>query len=396
MATALLINNIADRLHSKIEFDMVQREITKPSADTEGLWSKTSDLADTKSNIGNRNTPNIANPLNLYKQSSGSMSDEGFIKLPRSLIYSSGWRDLRIKQQKFFLYILQRVQFTPKKERNNGKEFVVMPGQLFISYRSLVQDYNASVKYKDEKIDLSFLQRAVSAFLANGWADTQTDTGITVITITQSDLYDHFKSLSDTQTDTETIQRRYNEKERKEREEYKETIDRADAPVRSFSSNNKKEQEISDEKKDKFDLIWKYLTENQMCEESSKNAKGVKKTDLMRWLRGSHSAHEVFESIKSANESQVSSSYPAYIQTLLSKKVIKKKSLSLENKEYVEGTVNKNKMTHIELKKEYFYDKTNNEQTSYFLPRETLEEILRSSFNRAQSINHARNNEDYE
>lgn len=191
----------------------------------------------------------LSESSNLHKQRGDFVSNEyheyGFVRLPRNLLQSSGWRDLRMKQQKFFLYILQRVQFTPKKEKNNGKEIIVMPGQLFISYRSLVQDYNSNVKYKAEKIDLSFLQRAVSAFLANGWANTQTDTGITLITITQSDLYEHFKSLTDTQSDTETIQRRYNEKERKER---KEEIRLKEAIVVSpLSDKNKKEKEYQTE-----------------------------------------------------------------------------------------------------------------------------------------------------
>lgn len=281
-------------LRSNTIFDSL--EITKPETGISGCVVK--DSVQESSLKGSLHTPIIAETPNFHKGRGVFVSDEGFIKLPRSLIVSAAWRDLTMKQQKFFLYILERVQFTPRVEKHRGIEIVVVPGQLFISYRSLVADYNHNIKYQKEKIDLSFLQRCVSTFLRNGWADTRTDTGMTLLTITYPELYDHFKSLTDTPTDTKTIQRRYNVKERKKDKNVKETINDADSSL----SNKNENQEASydplpsvfddDEKKDipqateddfkkELSVILDFVRERKIP---------LKEKDLERWIknRGGH------------------------------------------------------------------------------------------------------------
>lgn len=145
----------------------------------------------------------------MAKKSEDPNLSAGFIRLPRSLLESEKWNSLRLKQQKLFLYILLKAQHSPYVYKHNGKDIQLMPGDLCVSMRRLVDDFNDSVKFKDEKIDLSFLQRAIRTFLKVGLTDTRTDTEITVIRVIYPGIYDSKKSMTDTQSDTLSIQKRY-------------------------------------------------------------------------------------------------------------------------------------------------------------------------------------------
>ena len=241
-------------LKSKSESVNVKTENTKPTMRTVGFVRE----SDVRASVNEASDDFILHDAPDFLNKKGSVMsksedsinsypyNEGFIKLPRSLIQSEEWRNLRMKRQILFLYILQRVQFTPIKKRYKGKDFMVMPGQLCISYRKLLEDFNETVRFSDDKIDLNFLQRSVSQFSARYWIDTQNDTGIMIITITYPELYEHFKSqydtANDTVIDTLAIQRKERKKEKKIAYE-KGAILKAEesAPEKSPPSNKIKE-----------------------------------------------------------------------------------------------------------------------------------------------------------
>lgn len=147
---------------------------------------------------------------------------EGFIRLPRSLLESEQWNSLRFRQQKLFLYILTKVQYAPYVYKHNGKDIHLIPGELCISLRRLVDDFNRSTKFKDEKIDLPFLQRSVSTFSKVGLTDTRTDTGITIISVIYPGIYNSNIYFDDTPSDTLSIQNRYSHLKEESKKDKKE------------------------------------------------------------------------------------------------------------------------------------------------------------------------------
>lgn len=152
---------------------------------------------------------------NLHKHKELHVHDEGYIKLPRSILRSEEWQGLTHRRKGLFLYILEKLQFRSKVYNFHGKEVLVAPGQYCVTYRRLVDEYNQTIRFKNERIDVPFLQRAVSVFDGCGWTDTSSDTGIMVITAIYPEIYDHFKSVNDTASDTKSIQDRYTKEERK-------------------------------------------------------------------------------------------------------------------------------------------------------------------------------------
>ena len=219
-------------LQTKVFFDRLDHEKEKPPVGTEGDSKQKSNLVVSKYDR-NVNTPILTESPNLCKKIGDSMSDDGFVKLPRSLLKSETWRSLNIRQQKLFLYILEKAQINPFVFKYNGKDIHLEPGDFCKSYRELAEDFNQTVKFKDEKITPSFVQRAVSAFLRSGIADTRTDTDVLVIRIIYPGIYDHLKPQPDTVPDTSAIHPRYTNQEREEREERKKNH----PPTPSFQKN---------------------------------------------------------------------------------------------------------------------------------------------------------------
>lgn len=335
---------------------------------------------------------------NLHKHKELHVHDEGYIKLPRSILRSEEWKSLTHRRKGLFLYILEKLQFRSKIYNFHGKDLLIAPGQYCVTYRRLVDEYNQTIKFKNERIDVPFLQRAVSVFDGCGWSDTRSDTGIMIITITHPELSDHFKSISDTQNDTLSIQDRYTNEERKKEKNIKETIDRAIAPDRSSLFQKEKKEEKSHEsnpspqrKKSKLTEdqkkvateVWQMLQNLQMVNVPNSVVKGVTQGDVTSWVKN-FTLEDIRESIKMAFDASGVKSYPAYIQKLLSAKIVQKGKDSNAGKKYVESIVKSYNLKHIELKQDYFTDLISTEQTMYFLPQTTLESILKKSIQRAK------------
>lgn len=394
-------------LHSKANFDTV-RDVKRKKAEiaVSAVLNKTGNLT-TKSQLnGNSHTPIIAESSNFRKEIgdfvSNDLEDGGFVRLPRSLLKSEIWRNLRLRQQKLFLYILEKAQWKPYVFKYNGQDIQLNPGDLCISYRGLAEDFNSNTRFRDEKIDVPFVQRAVSTFLKSGLTDTRTDTGIMVISVRYPGIYVSKNNETDTPTDTRTIHQRYTNEEQKEREDMKETIDRAIAPDRSFLLDKEKEEEkkpsvfdapqpstrkdknLTDEQKKQYEWLWDYACKNQMAEGTTlKNAKGrqikgITSQDLVTWLN-TRPVKEIVEAMKTTKDANVQTNYPAYLVTLFKKNVVAKKDNIQINDEFLSELMKTHKCLHLENNKQYVTD--NIKRTDYQKnsdPKMFKEMIMRS------------------
>jgi hypothetical protein len=389
--------SLPNRLPSKVIFDTLEiTETTKPEIGVSG-FVQTRDSVQESQLSGELDTPIIATAPNFHKERGVVMSDEGFIKLPRSLLKSESWKNLRLKQQKLFLYILEKAIHTDYKYKYNGIDIPLVPGEYCVSLRRLVDDFNGTIRFKDEKIDLPFVQRAVSAFSKSGLSDTRSDTGITVIKITIPGIYDYQNTQADTRTDTDSIHLRYTNEERKEGEDKKETIDGAEALDSSLLNNLKKEEKKSpsafqpstqpkftEEKKKHFEFLWKFICEHGMVEGQTPNRlPGIKEKDLTTWL-GKYEGKEIMECLKMTLKAEPSKTWPGYVTKLLRDRISKKEEDSKTGKRYVQDFIKTHNLKHIDMKQDYFKDLLSQEQTYYSLPDHTLQAILKRSCERAK------------
>lgn len=395
MLDKILPEVLPKQLQTKVNFDTVQNiEMKKPEFVDSGLKEKSGDLVHKPQLNGNHYTPIIADVPNFRKELGALMSDEGFIKLPRSLLKSESWKSLRLRQQKLFLYILEKAQHTNYIFKYNGNSIPLNPGDLCISVRRLVDDFNSTVKFKDEKIDPPFVQRAVSAFSKHGLTDTRTDTGITIVTIIYPGIYDTQKNTTDTPTDTSSIQARYTNEERKEGEDIKETNDGVSSLLNleieekqkapSIFTPQSQPQALSEEKQKHYQLLWKFIVEHSMCDGRTPNGKpGIKEKDLQVWI-AKYEGKEIIECLKMTLKTQPSKTWPGYVTKLLRDRIPKKEEDSQNGKKFVEEFVKNNRLKHIDMKQDYFKDLISNEQNYYNLPFSTLEAILKRSVERAK------------
>ncbi len=193
-------------LNSKGDFAKVP-EIKKPEFDDSGSTYKNSTFVDLINSCA-LILSKMPNSCNKNGIDMSEKSSHGFLRIPISLLDSSEWNYLNLRQQKLFLIILQHIRFREGEYIYNGNKIKILPGQLCISHRNLMDLYNSKTKFKNEKIDQTFVRRAESAFHRLRLADSHTDSGISVITITYPEIYNYFKSIPDSRTDIGSTQTR--------------------------------------------------------------------------------------------------------------------------------------------------------------------------------------------
>ena len=427
--TLRLVTPVNKQLQTKVNFDNFNDiKNKKPEVGFSGVLTKTGNSGEITQLNGQSHSPIIAESPNFRKKIGSAMSEETverFIKIPRELFEDPNWKGMRLKYQKLFLLILEHVSYRTRIYKHNGNSITVFPGQLCISFRRLAELFNEDVKWKDERIDAPLVQRAVSVFTKFGFSIQETIHGIMRLSITQRELYEHFKKQTDTPSDTQPIHNRYTNEERKERKEVKETNDRADAPDRSFLLNNQKEenqesipsvfdapepptrknQQLTSEQQKQYEDIWQYLCKTKMAEGSTvKNSKGrqikgVTPQDVVTWLK-TRPFKEIVEAIKSTKDANVQTNYPGYITTLFKKNVMAKKDNIQINDEFLQELMKTNKCVHLENHKQYVTD--NLKHTDYQKntdPQMFKEMILRScemAFSYSNKESEYETNEDYD
>lgn len=374
MARDIFGPSFLNELQTKVNFDNVKEsENKKPEIVVSGSEDKTGSLVDKPQLNGNHYTPIIAEPLNFRKEIGGSVSEEiveRFIKIPRELFEDPNWKGMRLKYQRLFLIILENASYTQRVYKHNGNTITVAPGQFCVSFRRLADIFNQDVKWKDERIDAPLVQRAVSVFSKFGFSIHESIHGIMRLTITQRELCAHFKKQTDTPSDTQPIQNRYTNEERKEGKELKETIDGANALDSSLLNNKKEEQKkgpsvftpqakpqnLSEEKQKHFAYLWKFIVENSMCEGKTSNGKpGIKEKDLMSWIT-KYEGKEILECLKMTLKVQPSKTWPGYVVSLFKKNVVTKKDNVQINDEFLNEIMKTHKCDHLENTKQYVTD----------------------------------------
>lgn len=328
------------------------------------------------------------------KEKGVSMSDEGFVKLPRSLINDSKWKGLREKYKKVFLTILCHCSYQQRKFSILHNLVTIYPGQLCISIRGLVDLCNDGIRFKEDLVDKNIVERAVSLFTTLDFVRQEVRHGKTIITITFPEIYEHFQNISETASETKVRQNRDTNEERKESKEIRETIDRAKAPVSSLSKKEEKEEwkglsnfsnsdypKISPEAQKHFDSLWSFVVK-QGVHEGREGKPGLKHKDIEQWLK-SYDPKEIYDCIKMSLNAEISKTYGAYVTGLLKKRISKKENDSVSGRDLVASFIKKYKLQHLEMKKDYFKDLISQEQTYYYLPVETLTAILKRSLERS-------------
>lgn len=392
----VLAKGMPNELQSKVNFDKVNGvEIKKPEATTPGVIIehpssvKLDKIADDK--------PILPQTPNLYKQDRPIVSQEiseypdaGFIKLPRSLITSPDWYELKFKQRHIFQTILECALYKSRKHNYNGNALNLMPGQLFITFRDLVDECNKSIKFKTEKVDLPLVRRTVSLLCRHFWIDTNSDTGKMLITILYPELYEHFLKLNDTRNDTGGDTNSTHKRRTIESKEREETINDVDSPLSyqkkkidasppyhpspsiNDSTPSPDQPRVSEEQiKEDFVLLCDFVQQKKIP---------VKPEELERWLR-KHGSHTVLSNLDLMTRQKITVRVPgAWMERAIREDWAKLKKNEPVNRKFAEAFKAKNNWTELAILQKY----CTIERTGYDLPfnfdPETFKAVLVSKY----------------
>jgi predicted small secreted protein len=235
------------KLLSKGAGSRVESRNKKPWGSTQGC--KPSDSAE--SSDGKSDVSILAYAPDLYKRNGASMSDSGFIALPRSLLEDPKWLGMKMKYQRVFLTILTSAVYKPTKWDIQGNSIILMPGQLCISLRRLVEKCNENTKFKTELIDKNIVERAVSLFSQFHFVRQEERHGITILTVTIPLTYDTQKTQIETQR--ETIPR-HNRDTNKQSNKVNKSVCIQDPVDLETRARENGEMEMNDEKKEMIEF----------------------------------------------------------------------------------------------------------------------------------------------
>ena len=392
--------NLCKQLLSKVSFNTGEIE-TKKRPESGNSGHIQTDSVHESDKMDN-DIPILSHAPNSYKENGVSMSvdfsDEGFVKIPRSLFNDANWKGMREKYRRVFVVLLFHTAFTKQSFGIGANTITIEPGQFCTSIRNLVELCNDGIKYKDDKVDKNIVERAVSLFTKIGLVRQEVRHGKSILTITQLDLYEHFQKQTETANETRPRLDRDTNEERKEREELEETIDGPSA-LDSFLLDLEKEEQkkdlpvfkpqtpipqISQEKQQHMKILWEFIEKNSMQEHKTKNrAPGIKEKDLSSWLV-KYDGKEIMECLKMTIKAKPNKTWPGYVTKLLRDRIIKKEADAVTGRQMVEQIVKREKMTHIDLKQDYFVDLINKDQMYYYLNPEVLKGFLKRSFDRSK------------
>ena len=396
-SSSSISENLKSDKTDKEDFGRLYPEMRKPETGISGLKHETQARSTTTSEAkkSTDTAPILAEATYFDKQYGTAMSDQGFIKIPRSLLADPVWKGLRLKYQKIFLILLENISYQEREFSIGTIRIKIQPGQICISFRRLVELCNEGVRHKADLIDLPLLQRAVSVFTKVHFSIHESIHGTTIITIKHPVICEYLKVKIDTPSDTESIHDRYTNEEREERKERKETIRKAreiDGAVALDSSplnfEKKKQSEpdeiesaLSDQKKRHFEILWKFIIENQLDDGKSVTA-GIKQKDLLQWIK-KYDGKDIMDSLKLSVGAEIKKSRAAYVSRLLTNKIPQQERGLISGRKFVEDFVKEHNLKHIEFKQDYFVDRNSKDQMKYCLPQQTLVDFLKLSILRS-------------
>lgn len=113
--------------------------------------------------------------------------NDGYIKIPRSLLNDPIWKSLPFTYRHIYLTILQHMAFEACKQNDFGLLTELQPGQFLTTERKLVDLCD------EEEIDKSLIHRALIKFRSLGFSNHKTNRKKTIITITRTDILELLK-----------------------------------------------------------------------------------------------------------------------------------------------------------------------------------------------------------
>ena len=208
-------------LKSNRNVDSLDKVKEKASVKAEAHSKKTSDSVTTNSDSDYLSDAILACSPNLHKQRSEQMSEKGHLRIPRSLhenpLYFDAHPIYQAILHRFFYLASYRIQ-----EHNiNGKIIILKPGQFCWSLRNLQKECGA-------KISVAFLRGAIRYFERVGFLTQTLTHKKTLITLSESILYEAKTKQPNTTSNTELTQSSHTNKEEEEYIDY----DLIDARVR--------------------------------------------------------------------------------------------------------------------------------------------------------------------
>lgn len=208
---------VLNGLLSKGNFDNVGGVNAKPSAETEGLADKISDLA--KSDNGSVNSSILPEPPNLYKQYGTSVNNSGYFIIPRSVTSDPRYKCAKLKYKHVLHVIFESVAFAKTSHAIGTHVINIEIGQFCVSIRGLMDLCNNGVIYKEDKVDKNVIERASRYWQTCGLVRQEVRHGKILLTITVPEFYRKEKPITETGTETKPRHDRDTKEEDKEDKE---------------------------------------------------------------------------------------------------------------------------------------------------------------------------------
>ena len=177
--------------------------------------------------------------------------NNGYIKLPRSLLNDPLWRSLPLTYRNVYLTILQYMAYKPLLLDDFGKLTLINPGQLLITERDLVK------KCCSLEIDKSLVHRSLIKFEKLNFSNQKTNQRKTLITITRKDILE----LLEPEFEPNSNQTRTIKEQREQRKEVKEgnvamgALNPIGTAALPFSKEKKKSKRLNEEQQETLEWL---------------------------------------------------------------------------------------------------------------------------------------------
>lgn len=99
---------------------------------------------------------------------------KGHISYPRELYEHSAWLHYPLRYRAVLDYILLKCVWSPYEYNIAGKTFILQPGQMMTTKNRFVEDFNNTVKFKEDQINGTTLLRIWSCLTRDQMLDHQT------------------------------------------------------------------------------------------------------------------------------------------------------------------------------------------------------------------------------
>lgn len=128
---------------------------------------------------------------------------KGYIRIPRSLLNDTLWRELTPKCHHIFFVILEHAVFRQTEFISNNQIFILQPGQFCTTIRKLVELSSGEISKND-------VERSIYKLILCGFLRQEVRHKKSILTISHKDTYDLIIEASETINETIMRQKRDN------------------------------------------------------------------------------------------------------------------------------------------------------------------------------------------